>query len=120
MISIDSSLLQGQSGTLLRRYIASADSNGDNVYTWGGGTYNHTENFLVVPVRLVTGLAETAQGRFNERDCAGYFSSDSLVKQYDRVVVLQGTFAVDVVRPTVQQNQIIGYEGFLKEVTPGI
>ncbi len=120
MINIESDLLQGQSGTLMRRYIASTDANGDNVYTWGGGTWNNVENFMVVPVRLVVGLAETSQGRLNERDCVGYMAGTSIAKQFDRVFVKAGTFNIDVIRPTVQQNTIVGFEAFLKEVTAAI
>ncbi len=120
MINIESNLLQGQSGTLMRQYIASADANGDNVYVWGGGTYNNIENFMVVPVRLVVGLAETSQGRLNERDCVGYMAGTSVAKQGDRIFVKAGTFQIDVIRPIVQQNSIVGFESYLKEVTAAI
>ncbi len=105
----------GEAGTILRRYLGSLDENNDNVYVWGGGTYSvSTETFRVDPIRLARGIAELATGRYNTSDCVGFFQSDSVIAEGDRVVTVNGTFEVDKLRKYLMQGAAQGFEAYLK------
>ncbi len=107
----------GEAGTILRRYVGSLDANNDTDYEWGGGTYSvSTESFHVVPIRLARGLAELSASRYNPQDCVGFFQSNSVVAEGDRVVTVNGTFEVDKLRKYLLQGSSQGFEAYLKAI----
>ncbi len=117
MSLFDYGLSYGESGTIQRRYLSSTDSNGDPVYTWGGGTYDvTTERFGVYPIRLAQGLAELSTGRYNVADYLGFFQCSSIVAEGDHVVTSNGTLSIDKLRKYTLNNTDVGMEAYLKAI----
>jgi len=118
LINIEGALKYVSPGTIQRKYLATTDAQGNPVYSYGGGTWDSPENFAVFPIRLVKGLAEMRSTRYNPEDCVGFFGGTSLVSQGDHVNCQIGTFDVDKLRKYALGVTVIGFEAYLKEITP--